>query len=316
MQALAHSSQRRTHAARFAHVLRQAIKARGASKLRVCEATGIPRSNLGYYLAGRNLPTVAVAKVLADVLDDDKLLRIVIDGRTVRCGREGCPRSFLYEGGKPKVYCSEDCASLAAKMRGGTDPLDEGSKVLYQAVKGEVDRVHGTNLPVSRRLLTKALDQYARSGSKRHARVRTVQRRVDAYAEAVDAMCRSCEPEGLCQQPECPLRAFSPLPLAGTYTEEKKGRPIREPEGPWGPTNRERQLVAVREANDRRWARPGERERARDLMLDRHASMSDDERTRWRALVGMAAMTPEARSAAATKAWETRRARRAEKGVA
>lgn len=31
---------------------------------------------------------------------------------------------------------------------------------------------------------------------------------------AVDAFCRSCEPEGVCRQAECALRLASPLPLA------------------------------------------------------------------------------------------------------
>jgi hypothetical protein len=31
---------------------------------------------------------------------------------------------------------------------------------------------------------------------------------------AIDAMCLSCEPEGICRTAECPLRAVSPLPLS------------------------------------------------------------------------------------------------------
>lgn len=39
-------------------------------------------------------------------------------------------------------------------------------------------------------------------------------RRLTMYQEAVDAFCRSCEPEGLCRTPDCSLRPVSPLPLA------------------------------------------------------------------------------------------------------
>lgn len=279
MQPLTSTSQRRTQAARFANALRQAIKRRGASKLRVCDAAKVPRSNLGYYLAGRNLPTIEVAQRLADVLDDDKLLQIVIAGRTVRCGRPGCAREFLYEGGKPKVYCSEDCAQLAAKIRLGHDPHDDGAGVFYRIVRAEVDRVRGTTHAVSRKVLTKALDEYARSGSKRHRKLTAFQRRLDAHAESIDAMCRGCEPEGLCRTPECPLRPFSPLPLRGTYAEERPTRRIRPAVGVHGsPENHERWLVAQREANARRWSRPGERERQSEATRARWEALTPEER--------------------------------------
>ena len=41
----------------------------------------------------------------------------------------------------------------------------------------------------------------------------TLARRLESYRAATDAMCRSCEPEGLCRTPECALRDVSPLPL-------------------------------------------------------------------------------------------------------
>lgn len=278
MEALSSTSQRRTSAARFANALRVAIKKRGGSKVRVADAAAIPRSNLGYYLAGRNLPTLEVAHRLADVLDADELVRIVIAGRTVRCGRPGCKREFLYEGGRPKVYCSEDCAGLAAKMRSGHDLNDDGAKTLYTAVKGEVERVHGTMRSVRRKVLTAALDEYARSGSKRHRKLTMFQRRLDAYAESIDAMCRGCEPEGLCRTPECPLRAFSPLPLRGTYTEERPTGKIRPAEGPHGPTYKAAWLEAQLDANARRWSRPGERELQAERTRARWAALSPEER--------------------------------------
>lgn len=40
-----------------------------------------------------------------------------------------------------------------------------------------------------------------------------------ALRQAVLAMCRSCEPDGVCMQADCPLRPVSPLPL----TQGKQG---------------------------------------------------------------------------------------------
>lgn len=37
--------------------------------------------------------------------------------------------------------------------------------------------------------------------------------RLDLHREAVAAHCRSCEPLGVCQTPDCKLREVSPLPL-------------------------------------------------------------------------------------------------------
>jgi transcriptional regulator with XRE-family HTH domain len=87
MQPLSGTSQRRSAAARFAQRLRAAKARKGIGNRVICEAAGIPRSNLGYYLTGRNLPTIQVAKLLADVLDDHVLADIALKGRTVACGR-------------------------------------------------------------------------------------------------------------------------------------------------------------------------------------------------------------------------------------
>lgn len=281
MQALSSTSQRRSIAPKFAMELRRAIKAANGSTHRVSEASGIPRSNLGYYLAARNLPTVEVAQRLADLLDAPKLLDLVLEARTIRCGRPGCTRTFVYEGGKPKVYCSEDCASLAQKMRSGADPLDDGAKQLYQAVKAEVDGVRGTTGALSRKALDRALKEYARSGSKRHAKITKAQRRLDGYAEAIDAMCRGCEPEGLCRTAECPLRAFSPLPLAGSFTANRRPTEMREVEGAWGPTHRAHMLAVTREANRKRWSRPGEREAQSLKTTQMHSARTPAERQAW-----------------------------------
>lgn len=52
--------------------------------------------------------------------------------------------------------------------------------------------------------------------AKGTARDRAVaaERRRDLQQACIDAMCRACEPEGLCRDEDCPLRMVSPLPLA------------------------------------------------------------------------------------------------------
>ena len=38
-------------------------------------------------------------------------------------------------------------------------------------------------------------------------------RQLQRYVAATVAMCQSCEPDAVCRQADCPLRAVSPLPL-------------------------------------------------------------------------------------------------------
>lgn len=44
--------------------------------------------------------------------------------------------------------------------------------------------------------------------------------RLTEYQQAIEAMCRGCEPEGLCRDSGCSLRAVSPLRLAGGERQE------------------------------------------------------------------------------------------------
>jgi len=279
MQPLSSTSQRRSVAPKFAAELRRAMRERGGSTKRLCEATRIPRSSLGYYLAGRNLPTIEVAQRLTDTLEWPRLLQLVLEARTVRCARTGCPRQFTFEGGKPKLYCSEDCAQLAQKMRAGAEGHDTGGKRLYEVVRAELDDAKRAGRAVRKGALEVGLAVYARSDSKRHEKFTRAQRRIDGYAEAVDAMCRSCEPEGLCRDDVCPLRAFSPLPLAGSYTANRPSGLMREAEGSWHPKHRAKTLEAIRDAAQERWNRPGERERMSEITRARWAGMSPEERT-------------------------------------
>lgn len=85
------------------------------------------------------------------------------------------------------------------------------------------------------------------------ARAAASERQLKLIRSAVDAMCRSCEPEGYCRTLDCPLRAVSPLPA---WTDPRKIREATPAPGPYGTAaNRERTLAAIREANARRWGK-------------------------------------------------------------
>lgn len=52
--------------------------------------------------------------------------------------------------------------------------------------------------------------KYCTADCQRAAHTKTG-RKFDARQEAIDAMCRGCEPEGMCRDDACALRPFSPL---------------------------------------------------------------------------------------------------------
>jgi hypothetical protein len=59
------------------------------------------------------------------------------------------------------------------------------------------------------------------SGRTRAAQVRRLRggltiatEQASVRQDAIAAMCQECEPEGLCRTADCPLRQFSPLPMA------------------------------------------------------------------------------------------------------
>ena len=263
MKPLQPGSPRRIAAARFAAELRKAMVARSVSVKRLAEATGSAPSAIATWKDGDNLPRTDTAARLAEALDWPKLAAIVREGRVGSCAR--CGRAFTNDGGAPKRFCSAECREVDAMLRDRA-PVSE----LADAVRAEVARVHGTTAVISRKALTRALDVYGRSEAKRVTRNRSLERRAQTIQAAVDAMCAGCEPAGVCRTPECALRSVSPLSLA--LQPDKTAGEVRKPEGPWGPLFRDAQLVAIRDANAERWARPGERERASASMAARFAT--------------------------------------------
>lgn len=235
-------------AAVVARELRRAVLARDIPLRELTRATGVGHTAIDSYLRGVTLPRADKARLLANALRWPRLAELVREARTFACARSGCPRTFLNETGTPRRYCSAACQQLAERVR--------------RAAR------HGrSSSPKARSRRDMAL----------RAAVRIADERAAVLEAAVAAMCRSCEPDGLCHLPDCDLRHVSPLPLDPARveaTEPRTGRQIRREAFERG--TRQTLLRATRE----RWARPGERDR-----------QAERTRVAWRSL------TPEQRAA-------------------
>jgi len=241
---LSATSSRLDAARRFGDALRRAMARHQVGQKRLAKQAGVASSAVAQWRMGRNLPTLATAIRVAESLGDDTLVAIVREGRTKPCAR--CQKPFLHEGGGPKKYCSERCLVAAQKLRVGVEP-DVPIDVAVRAKAMVADVVA-------------SLDELA------------------VHQVAVLEFCRTCEPAGYCQTPACALRPVSPLPLAVAFREPDFA--TKAP-GAWSPEHRERQLTAIREANAKRWARPGEREAQTELMRARHDAMTPEEHEAW-----------------------------------
>lgn len=210
---LSDDSPRKGSAVAFGRELAKAIGVRGIPRNELWRSTGIGRTALDNYRTGSVLPRSEAAAALASVLDWPKLREIVAAARTLACKR--CKRAFTIEvGSGAKRYCSVACREIAAQEKiASTRARQAGQtgdgKRRYQ----EVARL--------------------RSG------MRIAEEAAGELRAAIDAMCNDCEPGGACQTADCPLRAFSPLPLAthGTSTT-RTGTEIRA--ASWTPARRER----------------------------------------------------------------------------
>lgn len=138
--------------ARFASYLRRAMEKRGLrTRVELADALGVSATMVGYWRAGRYLPTPEMATRLAEYLDDARILVYITQARTRRCGN--CGRTFDQMQTRA-TYCSTDCQRRAHTPTG---------------------------------------------------------KKFDPRQEAIDAMCRGCEPEGVCRDDSCALRPFSPF---------------------------------------------------------------------------------------------------------
>lgn len=253
---LSPTSPRRDAARRFGVELRKAMVKRQVGQHRLAAAAGVASSAVANWKAGGNLPTLGTAIRLTESLDWPRLAEIVRDARRSACIQ--CGRTFLNEGGRPKLYCSAECRETGARRREGKVAGRRDAIALLQSELLRVD-------PVRKQSVGKALTLLEADKS--------VERidRLGMHRDAVAAMCSTCEPLGYCRTPDCPLRSVSPLPLLVT---DKEGDPVSKAPGAWAPENREHMLETIRIANGRRWARNGERERA----AERSSQMWDENR--------------------------------------
>lgn len=123
----------------------------------------------------------------------------------------------------------------------------------------------------------KVVRNVMRTGVPTRERAVVAERRLALHREAVAAYCAACEPEGLCRDAECPLRLVSPLTLARREAPQAVALPpdppqVRSPE----------HRVALAAASRRRWARPGERERASATLRATRASWTPEQQEAWR----------------------------------
>lgn len=100
------------------------------------------------------------------------------------------------------VLGDEQLVHIVVDARTYTCPVD-GRRFTYD---GEGPRVYCS-------IDCQRVSEKQRAGQNVRVVTTGLKRRLATFAGAVDAMCRSCEPEGQCRTADCPLRAVSPLPL-------------------------------------------------------------------------------------------------------
>jgi transcriptional regulator with XRE-family HTH domain len=266
---IAPGSSRSVAAQAFARELRKAMTARKASAVRLAEASGCMKSSINSWRAANNLPQPATAARLAEALDWPKLLAISTDARRKRCPR--CGASYVdATGAGNRQFCSADCRLVDSQLRKPAPAI-----ALHDAVRAATDaRLAGE---AERRTLPATLDAlhaYEAAARRQRDRVDAQDRRLRALVASVEAMCGGCEPEGLCRTTDCPLRPFSPLPVAS----DRAVAEIRKPASPHDAEHRDAWLASVRSANEARWSREGERERASETHRALHAAMSPEQR--------------------------------------
>lgn len=228
-------------AAAFGRELVKARTARNIPRKELHRVTGIGINSLIGYEAGTNLPKVEAARALAEVLRWPKLAEMIVAARTFVCARAGCNRTFRNDTGAPRKYCTPACQEIHGKL----------------ATAARANRAAGSegNWSASQAAAVRTLRQGLKLADERNG----------ILTDAIAAMCGACEPEGVCRTVECPLRQFSPLPLASHATGDARTLDtIRK--ASWTP-EKAAKIVA---GNVRRWAQPGAREAASQQMRQYH----------------------------------------------
>ena len=286
----------------FGEELDRAMRTRKIGAKTLAPQTGQAVSAIGNWRAGLNLPRYDSALRLAEALSWPKLADIARKARMGTCER--CGREFVNEGGAAKRYCSQSCRQVDAQLR----QPSHGSVLAHQVTAAAEARLAGAPEGETLPAILDALRSWRSSDARRVQRTDAQQRALTAHQAAVEAMCRSCEPEGRCRTSACALRPVSPLPLVRLGEPVLDG-PAQRAAGAWAPEHREHQLAAIRVANAERWSRPGERERQSEASRARIAALTDEERAERAGRIS-AGIDPARRSAASTAMHAARRAER------
>lgn len=182
----------------FGLELHKACTARDVSFKELERKIGVGHTTIWHYRFGHNLPRMTAAAALAVALDWPKLRELVLKACTRTCARTGCGTMFINDvGSEARKYCSPMCGRIAGNLK----QAEVRARSAGQTGSGQAKRAHVQRL---------------------RSAVRIADERANLQVLAIGAMCRDCEPEGLCRTADCPLRPFSPLPLS-----ERAQMPVR-----------------------------------------------------------------------------------------
>jgi hypothetical protein len=237
-------------AAAFGRELVKACKTRGIPFNGLERAIGTGHSSLDNYRRGLILPKVETAKALAAVLDWPRLATMIVEARTFVCARHGCGRTFRNDTGAPRRYCTAMCLRINANLRIAEQRMRRAGQ------SGDAR----TRAAAMRRL---------KSG------LAIADERSKLLESAIAGMCEGCEPEGICHTVECPLRPFSPLPIAVHLL--RIARPMTDFEtrsAGWTPERRARHSELMRN----RWADPAWAGPQREKLLAKARSETPEHR--------------------------------------
>jgi len=260
-------SPKHLQATRFAAELDRALRARGVTKNELGRSSGVGHTAIDHYSHAAILPRIATAEALAEALDWPRLADLVRYARQSVCHNRLCRQMFLNDAGGNKIYCGHRCRDVAEKLRAARTKT---ARIARLEAAGE--KTPGQTVRAIRLRFNGVIREYRERG--------------DELQAAIDEMCRSCEPEGMCRTPDCALRLFSPLPL--------QGRQVRQP-------------VPERILASERQSRPETRIKRSASMKRRHA---EDPTLRRKGIQAyLATETPEMARARAAKAMVTRKER-------
>jgi transcriptional regulator with XRE-family HTH domain len=167
----------------FRAALTRRGKRRRGAQAHLAKICGVTESLISRYKMGKALPSVKYAQMLAEALDDPRVLSVNIDIRTKPCAV--CGKEFVDEGSGIREYC---------EYRGAC----------YLAIDLERHR-----------------EQYRRNRIRTYHTVEALKRRNDTYAEAVLKECMSCEHDNICRNArhignqDCFFLAVTPFPKEG-----------------------------------------------------------------------------------------------------